>query len=335
MKPQQLDPKQFKTLCDEIYAKNFETYLKGRKDLFMGLLTAYFCKGHVLVEGPPGTAKTLIAKLFAKTLSKTFKRIQFTNDLMPEKITGSYYFHPGKGDYKFLPGPLFSDVILADEINRAPPVTQSAFLEAMEEKQLTIKGNTVDLGDTFFVIATQNPSDYLGTFPLPEVQLDRFIFSFYLSNLTFDEEIDIVERHLSGKLPPNFHSLDCLEIEYSQIQALLKTVKVDKTLINYAARIVGLTRHNENFQKGASLRAILAIVKGAQMGALLDGRLESNAKDIQAYVLPALRHRLFLSKIGEEKKNKIEFYIEEIIRMVDVPPPTAQNNGSNGDKKVA
>ncbi|MEZ4813980.1 MAG: AAA family ATPase [Bdellovibrionota bacterium] len=238
-----------KDICEEIYQVNFEPYLLGRKDLYLGLMSAYFSRGHVLIEGPPGTAKTLIAKLLARTFSKSFKRVQFTEDLLPKQVIGSHYWHSGKNEYKFMAGPLFSEIILADEINRAPPRTQSAFLEAMEERQLSIEGNTLDLGENFFVVATQNPSDYAGTHPLPDVQLDRFIFSFRLAHANMDEEVLIVQKHLDHLLPPQLNGLKTMEIDMPDIQALIQAVTVDEARIVQAARIVRATRENPSFER--------------------------------------------------------------------------------------
>ena len=308
---------ELKKLCDDIYHQNFEPYLSGRRDLFTGIMAAFMCRGHVLIEGPPGTAKTLIAKLFAKTFSRTFKRIQFTFDLLPLEIVGSSVFHPRKGEFKFIAGPLFADIVLADEINRAPPRTQSAFLEAMEERQLSVEGNTVELGDNFFVVATQNPLDYEGTHPLPEVQLDRFLFSFKMTHSTLEQEIDIVRKHLNKQLPPNLNDLRTLDINMMDLRGLLATVSVDDEMINYTARIVRSTRDNTFFKRGASLRAILAIVKGAQVHAALAGKDHVSGADIKAMCLPALRHRIELTaeaKLGDKSAEDI------LTAMIDSTP---------------
>ena len=302
-----------KSLCEEVYQLNFEPYLYGRKDLFTGVMAAYLSRGHVLVEGPPGTAKTLIAKLLARTFSRSFKRIQFTDDLVPKQVTGAHYWHQGKNEYKFQSGPLFSEIILADEINRAPPRTQSAFLEAMEERQLSIEGNTLDLGENFFVVATQNPSDYAGTHPLPDVQLDRFLFSFRLQHSTIDQEVLIVQKHLDNLLPPQLGTLKTFEFEMNKIQSLIRAVQVDEKLIKKAALIVQSTRNSPYFEKGASLRAILAIVKGAQAHAAMQGRDHLVEEDIVSLAIPALRHRVTLSEAAKKTQRPVEGYIEEIL----------------------
>jgi MoxR-like ATPase len=310
-----MDLLELKDVVEEIYEINFEPFLLGRKDLYYGLLAAYFARGHVLIEGPPGTAKTLIAKLVAKTFSKSFKRIQFTDDLTPKRVIGWHYWHQGKQEFKFNAGPLFSEIILADEINRAPPVTQSAFLEAMEERQLSIEGNTLELGENFFVVATQNPGDYAGTHPLPEVQLDRFIFSFRLQFSSEDEEVMIVQKHLDGLLPPVLTSLRTLDISKDTLTPMLLGVRVDDELIRYAARIVRSTRNNPLFDKGASLRAILALIKGAQVYAALQGREYVVADDIADLAIPAIRHRVTLTEAGKKVGKPIEEHIAEIAQL--------------------
>jgi len=312
-----MNHQQLKEYCEDIYQCNFEPYLAGRKDLYLGLMAAYFCHGHVLIEGPPGTAKTLIAKLVAKTFAKSFKRIQFTNDLQPKQLIGTHQWHQGKNEYRFIAGPLFSDIILADEINRAPPNVQSAFLEAMEERQLTIDGNTLDLGENFFVVATQNPNDFAGTHPLPEVQLDRFIFSYRLEHSSLEQEISIVQRHLSGKLPPVLNHVKQLDVSLHEVHALIKSVTIDEGLIAFAARIVRKTRDNPNFEKAASMRALLAIIKGAQVFAALDGRTEVNEDDIRFLAVPALRHRLTLSDAMKKNLKSCESVVSELVNQVD------------------
>lgn len=310
---------ELKKKCDEIYDQNFKPYLSGRRDLFTGIMAGFMCRGHILIEGPPGTAKTLVAKLFAKTFSKTFKRIQFTFDLLPLEIVGSSVFHPRKGEFKFIAGPLFADIVLADEINRAPPRTQSAFLEAMEERQLTVEGNTVELGDNFFVVATQNPLDYEGTHPLPEVQLDRFLFSFKMEHANLEQEVDVVQRHLQKLLPPNLNDLRTLDINLEDLRVLLASIAVSEPMINYTARIVRMTRENPNFKRGASIRAILAIIKGAQVHAALDGKDKVGTADVKAMCLPALRHRIELSaeaKLGDKSTEQI---LTEMIDAIEKP----------------
>lgn len=308
-----INHKDLKEICEEIYKVNFEPYLAGRRDLFMGLMAAYLSRGHVLVEGPPGTAKTLIAKLIARTFSKSFKRIQFTDDLLPKQVIGSHYWHMGRGEYKFMAGPLFSEIILADEINRAPPRTQSAFLEAMEERQLSIEGNTLDLGENFFVVATQNPSDYAGTHPLPDVQMDRFLFSFRLEFATLEQEINVVQKHLDGLLPPQMNSLKVLDLDTEQVRALLSTIEVPEPVIRYAANLVRSTRDNRTFVKGASLRAILALVKGAQVYAAMSGRTQVIDDDISALAVAALRHRISLTEDVIKSGRTVEEVIEELV----------------------
>lgn len=302
-----------KSLCEEIYQLNFEPYLYGRKDLFLGVMSAYLSRGHVLVEGPPGTAKTLIAKLLARTFSKSFKRIQFTDDLVPKQVTGAHYWHQGKNEYKFQAGPLFSEIILADEINRAPPRTQSAFLEAMEERQLSIEGNTLELGDNFFVIATQNPGDYAGTHPLPDVQLDRFLFSYRLQHASTEQEVLIVQKHLDNLLPPQLNALKTFEFNMESIQSMIRTVKVDEMLIRKASLVIQATRNSSYFEKGASLRAVLAIIKGSQAHAAIQGRDHITLEDVYSLAIPALRHRVVLSAAAKKTQRPVEGYIQDIL----------------------
>lgn len=313
LKSSDMSEQDLKSICEEIYQVNFEPYLLGRKDLFLGLMSAYLTHGHVLIEGPPGTAKTLIAKLLARTFSKSFKRIQFTDDLLPKQVIGTHYWHNGKSEYKFQAGPLFSEIILADEINRAPPRTQSAFLEAMEERQLSIEGNTLELGENFFVVATQNPSDYAGTHPLPDVQLDRFMFSFRLQHASLDQEVLIIQKHLDNLLPPLLNSLKTMEVNMEQLHALIRAVKVEEAQIILASNIVRATRENPDFVRGASLRASLSIIKGAQAHAAIQGRDQVTDEDVCALAIPALRHRVSLSPEALKKNIVPEEFIVSII----------------------
>jgi MoxR-like ATPase len=273
--------------------------ISGQEDILESILVSFLAGGHVLLEGVPGIAKTLMARTVSHILNLSFNRIQFTPDLMPSDITGTYVYDMRSSEFKLKKGPVFTEFLLADEINRTPPKTQSALLQAMEERQVTFDGVDHDLGNKFFVIATQNPVEYEGTYPLPEAQLDRFLLKALVNYPTLSEEHEVVKRSHMGFDP---HSLDAVglqklgspdEIDAAKIEIL--GVRVEDPVLEYAVSIVRRTREMHNILLGGSPRASLALIKCSKVVAALVGRDFVTPDDIKQIAPAVLRHRLILS----------------------------------------
>jgi MoxR-like ATPase len=275
----------------------------GQEQVIDEMMISIFAKGHALLVGVPGLAKTLLVSSLARTLSLSFKRIQFTPDLMPSDITGTEILQDdpetGQRAFKFLRGPVFANIILADEINRTPPKTQAALLEAMQEKKVSTGGEDFMLDDPFFVLATQNPIEQEGTYPLPEAQLDRFLFNILVDYPSYDEEIDIMKR-VTGVVEPQ-KSAVLSKQEILALQNLVRRAPVADHIFHYAARLVRATRKNDplapSFVRdwlsyGAGPRASLNLIVGGKARAMLRGRYHVAIEDIQAVALPVLRHRI-------------------------------------------
>jgi MoxR-like ATPase len=299
----------------------------GQDDIIEQLLISLFARGHCLLIGVPGLAKTLLIRTLGDILDLHFSRIQFTPDLMPSDITGTEILEEdrttGQKAYKFIKGPIFSNIILADEINRTPPKTQSALLEAMQEYHVTAAGQTFTLDQPFFVLATQNPIEQEGTYPLPEAQLDRFMFSLWLDYPTFDQEVDIVKRtttDLDVKLSPVLNISDILEF-----QNLVRRVPVAENVIDYTVKLVSASRAgsqwaddkiNEWIRWGAGPRASQYLILGAKVRSILHNRYTPEIEDIDYLSLPVLRHRLAPSYSAEAEGidvHKIIDYIKKNI----------------------
>ncbi|MES2544326.1 MAG: MoxR family ATPase [Bacteroidota bacterium] len=301
--------------------KELETVIVGQHKMIDQLLVAILSNGHVLLEGVPGVAKTITAKLIAKTLNIGFSRIQFTPDLMPSDILGTSVFDLKKSEFEFKKGPIFSNLILIDEINRAPAKTQAALFEVMEERQITIDGKAFILDTPFLVIATQNPIEQEGTYRLPEAQLDRFLFKITIDYPKLDEEITIIQReHLlqnHGKLEDIKTVLSAIEIK--GFQALVKQIIVEPQLIQYIAKIVVNTRENAFLYLGASPRASIAILNAAKGFAAIRGRDFVTPEDIKEAAIPVLQHRVIVTPEREmEGISSIEI-IKQIIETVEIP----------------
>ena len=297
------------------------TVIVGQSKMIDQLLVAILSNGHVLLEGVPGVAKTITAKLLSKTLNIGFSRIQFTPDLMPSDILGTSVFDLKKSEFEFKKGPIFSNLILIDEINRAPAKTQAALFEVMEERQITIDGTTYVLDTPFLVIATQNPIEQEGTYRLPEAQLDRFLFKISIDYPKMDEEILIIQReHLlqnQGKLD-NIKTLLSSE-EIKQYQALVKQIIVEQNLLEYIAKIVINTRENAFLYLGASPRASIAILNAAKGFAAIRGRDFVTPEDIKEAAIPVLQHRVIVTPEREmEGITSIEI-IKQILESVEIP----------------
>ena len=297
------------------------TVIVGQSKMIDQLLVAILSNGHVLLEGVPGVAKTITAKLLSKTLNIGFSRIQFTPDLMPSDILGTSVFDLKKSEFEFKKGPIFSNLILIDEINRAPAKTQAALFEVMEERQITIDGTSYILDTPFLVIATQNPIEQEGTYRLPEAQLDRFLFKISIDYHKMDEEILIIQReHLlqnQGKLD-NIKTLLSSE-EIKQYQALIKQIIVEQNLLEYIAKIVINTRENAFLYLGASPRASIAILNAAKGFAAIRGRDFVTPEDIKEAAIPVLQHRVIVTPEREmEGITSIEI-IKQILESVEIP----------------
>ncbi|WP_348824121.1 AAA family ATPase [Flavobacterium aestuarii] len=297
------------------------TVIVGQNKMIDQLLVAILSNGHVLLEGVPGVAKTITAKLLSKTLNIGFSRIQFTPDLMPSDILGTSVFDLKKSEFEFKKGPIFSNLILIDEINRAPAKTQAALFEVMEERQITIDGSTYILDTPFLVIATQNPIEQEGTYRLPEAQLDRFLFKIAIDYPKIDEEIAIIQREHSlqnhGKLDNIKTLLSSAEIK--QYQTLVKQIIVEQNLLEYIAKIVVNTRENAFLYLGASPRASIAILNAAKGFAAIRGRDFVTPEDIKEAAIPVLQHRVIVTPEREmEGITSIEI-IKQILESVEIP----------------
>jgi len=311
---------------DDVKSRFFSEIAKsiiGQKDVLNHILIALLCKGHTLIVGVPGLAKTLMIKSMADLLDLSFSRIQFTPDLMPSDITGTEVIEEdqttGKRSFRFFKGPVFGNIILADEINRTPPKTQAALLEAMEEHKVTAAGNTYDLEEPFFVLATQNPIEQEGTYPLPEAQLDRFMFNILIDYPTHEDEVSIVKvttAHKESKLNQVISREEILKF-----QDLVRRVPVADNVIEYAVNLVSATRPGENAQDfinewvdwGAGPRASQFLILGAKAKSILDGRPTADIDDIKSLALPVLRHRVLPNFNAEAEGMSVDDIISKLI----------------------
>jgi MoxR-like ATPase len=308
--------------CDRIVTE-VERAIVGKRDPLELVLIGLLADGHVLMEDYPGLAKTLIARSFAQVADLDFARIQFTPDLMPSDVTGSSIYNQRTSDFEFKPGPIFTNLLLGDEINRAPPKTQAALLEAMQERQVTIEGRTSRLGPPFLVIATQNPIEYEGTYPLPEAQLDRFLLRLSVGYPSRDDEWQILERRLE-------RAVDEVELdkvvgrdELLEMQRAVEDVYVSESVGRYMVDLVAATRENARIQVGASPRGSLALMKVSRCRAALAGRDFVTPEDVKAVAVPALAHRLMLSpELWVQRVSQADV-IREVLQ--SVPTPAAED----------
>jgi MoxR-like ATPase len=295
----------------------------GQADSIDLMLIALFAGGHILLEGPPGTAKTLLAQCFAHSLDLKFGRIQFTPDLMPGDIIGTNLFNFQTSAFTVTKGPIFCDVLLADEINRTPPKTQAALLEAMQERRVTLDGQSHSLGERFMVVATENPIEQQGTYPLPEAQLDRFLFKQTLGYPSEAEERTIVLSHGLRIGMPNPAALGLQVVTDTQeVAAAIETtasVRLADAIVDYVVAIVRATRSNANIAYGASPRAAAMLATAARARAVLEGRDYVIPDDVKALALPGLRHRVVLSPAAEIDGRRVDDVLFAIIERVEVP----------------
>ncbi len=296
-----------------------ERAVVGKRPLLEMMMAAVLAGGHILLEDFPGLGKTLIARSFAKALGLDFKRIQFTPDLLPGDITGGYIFNRMKNEFELRKGPLFANIILADEINRASPKTQSALLEAMQEGQVTIEGESLPLPEPFLVLATQNPIEYEGTFPLPEAQLDRFMLKLMVGYPNLEEEQLILRRRRERRQD----EVPLREIttadQLLELRAAVETVHVDADLENYIASLVHATRTDRRVAVGASPRGSLAFLKMARANAALDGRDFIIPDDIKRYAMPVLGHRVILQPEYWMAHSVTDDVIRDSVQKTPVP----------------
>jgi len=293
----------------------------GQQNLIDLLLTAMLADGHVLLEGVPGVAKTLTAKLLARTLAIPFSRIQFTPDLMPSDVLGTSVFRPNKAEFEFRPGPIFASVVLIDEINRAPAKTQSALFEVMEERHITQDGTTYPMEEPFLVLATQNPIEQEGTYRLPEAQLDRFLFKINVGYPTMTEEIAILQGHHAGLGGTPLDAVSTV-LSAADIRALRQQVRqqhVEPKLLEYIAQLVGSTRAHKALYLGASPRASLALLNGAKALSALRGRDFVTPEDVQFLAPAVLRHRILLTPEREMEGTLPDDVVKQIVQQLEVP----------------
>jgi MoxR-like ATPase len=293
----------------------------GQDALVEGVVVALLAKGHVLIEGAPGLGKTLVARSLGVASGCAFKRIQFTPDLMPSDITGSSVYSRETGTFTFVPGPIFAQLLLADEINRAPAKTQSALLEAMQDHQVTVDGTSRPVPSPFVVIATQNQVESQGTYPLPEAQLDRFLFKLIVSDPPADVERTIVRHHADGFDPTDLGGLQAVTSpdEIAAMQRHAQGVRVDDAVIGYMVELVRRTRDDKAIELGASPRASIALLKAAQVLAASEGRAFVTPDDVKPMAAAVLRHRVMLHPDAQLQGVMPDERIEDILRSVPVP----------------
>jgi len=306
--------------------ENVERVIVGKHDAVRLALVAVLCRGHILIEDVPGVGKTVLTKSIARSIGCTFKRIQFTPDLLPSDITGISMFNQGTREFEYRPGPIVSQFVLADEINRATPKAQSALLEAMEEQQVTVDGITHTLPDPFVVMATQNPIEYEGTFPLPEAQLDRFMLNISLGYPAPADEVLILDRQQRS------HPIDTLgqilsAAELTAVQRQVREVRVSNEMREYIVALVTASRSHQHVYLGASPRGSLALFHAGQALAAVQGRDFVLPDDVKALVKPALSHRLIIAPAARVRGITPGAVLDEVISMVPVPGGAAAFNG--------
>ena len=308
-----MDTALFKTSCEKVKS-NCSKIILGKNDTIENIFITFICGGHVLLEDVPGTGKTMLLRSFSASLGLSFKRIQFTPDLMPSDLTGIHYFNQKTNEFIFREGPLFANIVLADEINRATPRTQSALLEAMEEKQITVDGETFLEKDPFMVMGTQNPLENYGTFPLQEAQMDRFFMKLHMGYMERKQEIEVMSRAKATTLLSQLEPVLSIE-EIQKMKEEFVNVRVNDEVKEYIMNIIEATRNSTLLVSGVSTRGAIALYQASQVKAAIHGREYVIPEDVQSMVIPVLAHRL--SNSGDTKQ--VEKILQDIVKNILVP----------------
>ncbi|MBE6929927.1 MAG: MoxR family ATPase [Ruminococcaceae bacterium] len=313
-----MEIKEIRSLCDKIRT-NISRVIVGKEDVIDQFLIALIAEGHILLEDVPGTGKTMLAKAASKSIDCEFKRIQFTPDLLPTDLTGVNFYNQKKGEFEFRPGAVFTNLLLADEINRATPRTQSALLECMEERQVTIDGETHKLAAPFMVIATQNPVETQGTFPLPEAQLDRFLIKVDMGYPETSEGVEILRRFRQSNPLNDIQAVATAQDIIDARASYASKVHVSDDVLTYIVRIAEATRKHNDVILGVSPRGTQALLRAAQVKAILSGRDFVSPDDVKAVVMPVFGHRVILKSSARIKKDQYRVVLENILSTTDVP----------------
>lgn len=308
---------QAKSLASKI-RNNIQKVIVGKDEVIDLIIVSILCSGHVLLEDVPGLGKTVLAKSLAKSINSSFSRIQFTPDLLPSDLTGINFYNQKEGDFKFKKGPIMNQIVLGDEINRATPRTQSSLLEAMEEHQVTVDGKTYKLDEPFFVIATQNPVETGGTFPLPEAQLDRFFMQLSMNYPSFDEEMNILKRFLKNNPIDDLKSIVNSE-EIIECRNEIKNIYISDEILEYILKIVEHTRNHDSIELGISPRGSIALLKASQAFAAINGRDYVLPDDVKYLVKPIFIHRLILKNPSYITGEATSTIIDDILTKISTP----------------
>jgi MoxR-like ATPase len=322
MSVQPASPAQTRSIAERVLAEVGKVIV-GQDEVLELMLTAHFAGGHLLFEGVPGLAKTLMVKAFAVAMGGEFSRIQFTPDLLPSDILGTSIFDLGKSEFRFRQGPIFCSFLLADEVNRTPPKTQAALLEAMEERFVSVDGQTMTLPETFTVFATQNPIEYEGTYPLPEAQLDRFLLKVVIDYPTEQEERTILQRYDQGFNPHQLQAAGVSKVvdasDREVIRREIDAIRVEPGVLDYILLIIRQTRLNRTIALGGSPRAGIALLLGSKALAAIRGKTYITPDEVQTLAVPVLRHRLLLTPESELEGGDVTAVIQSVMSGVPVP----------------
>jgi MoxR-like ATPase len=317
-----LDVQEIRSIADRMRGE-IRKAVVGQDEVIDLMLTSLLVGGHILLEGVPGTAKTLITRAFAASLALQFGRIQFTPDLMPGDVLGTNLFNFQTNSFILTPGPIFTQLLLADEINRTPPKTQAALLQAMNERIITIDGKDYELGEDFMVVATQNPIEQQGTYPLPEAQLDRFLFKLHIDHPSRDEELEIVRRHGHRSAMPRLEDFGLRPVADGAMLAAMREavmhIRLSEPLIDYIVDVIRATREHSSLEVGASTRAANMLASAVRAYAVLQGRDFVIPDDIKFLALPVLRHRLTMSPSAEIEGLTTDRIMREVLDQTPVP----------------